>query len=188
MRTRARAMTMRREGRSGREGRSFMRGQDPIVRGLIAFVAIILVACGSGTSGGSSSGSAAPTVATASTGQGGSTSAEPSGSGGATGTLDAEAVAKVLVPPDSKEVTKTTTPDVWFAVYESTASLDALKSFYEGAIPKAGLKIISTTTANGGIAWAVATDESAAFGGSVSIYPSGSGSALAVSVTVGKTS
>src|SRR5690349_17647143 len=70
--------------------------------------------------------------------------------GGAAG-ADVDAVAKALVPPNSSEVTRTTANDTSFVVYSSTESVDSLKSFYEGVIPKAGMQIISTTTIQGGI-------------------------------------
>ena len=89
--------------------------------------------------------------------------------------LDVEAVARALVPPNSTEVSKTTAPDTWFVIYETTESIDSLRSFYESAIPGAGLTVVSTTTANGGVSWAMATDESGTFGGAVSVFPSGDG-------------
>lgn len=106
------------------------------------------------------------------------------GGGGGSGT-DVEAVAKALVPPNSSEVTKTTAQDTSFAIYVSTDSLDSLKSFYEGAIPRAGMQILSTTTSNGGIAWVIATDAGGSFGGAVSVFPTGDGKTT-VQVTVGK--
>ena len=62
-------------------------------------------------------------------------------------------------------------------------SIDSLRSFYESAIPGAGLAVVSTTTANGGVSWAMATDESGTFGGAVSVFPSGDGKNV-IQVTV----
>lgn len=107
------------------------------------------------------------------------------GGNGGGGNFDAETVANALVPPNSKEVTRTTTDDYWFVMYESTDSIDSLKSFYEGAIARTGLKIISTTTVNDGVSWAIANDDSGSFGGAVQIFPSGDGK-TAVQVAVGR--
>lgn len=60
-----------------------------------------------------------------------------------------------------------------------------IRSFYEEAIPRTGLRIFSTSEASGGISWAMAIDESGNFGDAVSIFPSGNGSSTAVQVTVG---
>jgi hypothetical protein len=133
---------------------------------------------------------AATTQATAT--QGASTGGEPTEVATATATEnggggDAEAVADDLVPPNSTEVQRTESSGVFFVIYSSTDSFDSLKSFYEGAIPSAGMKIISTTEQSGTIAWIFAKDEGSTFGGAVSITPdSAGGSGQTVSVTVGE--
>lgn len=164
---------------------------------LVALVAGTLSGCGSsasGTPGPGGTGAAGDATATPPVVDEPSQAASPAGGGdpgsGGTGSGggsngDVEAVAAALVPPHSTEVTKTTAADTWFAMYETTDSIDTLKAFYEDAIAKAGLQVISTTTANGGIAWAMATDASGSFGGAVSIFPTGDGK-NAVQVTVGK--
>jgi hypothetical protein len=155
----------------------------------LAIGAMLLGGCG-----GAGAPTQAPPGATSSTG--GTASQVPattegpaatqSGGGGGGAGLDVEAVANKLIPPHSTEVTKTTAEDTWFAVYESTDSIDSLKSFYQDAIAKAGLRIFSTTTVSGGVSYVIATDESGSFGGAVNIYPSGD-SKTAVQVTIGKT-
>jgi hypothetical protein len=111
------------------------------------------------------------------------TSGGSSGGGGQSGDIDA--LAKALVPPNSTEMTKTTATDTWFAMYQTTDSLDALKSFYEAAFPKAGLTVISTSSASGTLSWAIANAGGGPFGGAVSIFPTGDGK-NGVQVTIGK--
>jgi hypothetical protein len=108
------------------------------------------------------------------------------GTGAGTGSsVDIERVATALVPPNSTEITRTTATDTWFVVYETTDSIDSLKSFYEDAIPKTGLNVISTTTVNGGVSWTMSSDDNGTFGGAVNVYPSSDGK-NAVQVVVGK--
>ena len=104
--------------------------------------------------------------------------------GGGTGSVDLDGVYDTLTPPNATETSKTSADGIIFAILESSDSIDSLKSFYEGAIPDAGLEIFSTTEAQGGFAWTVAESEASDFGGAVSIYPSGTGSTI-VSVTIG---
>lgn len=132
---------------------------------------------GSGTGNGGASGAASVEPAAA-------TTPEPAGNGGASGT-NAEQVGDQLKPPNATETSKTTTDTYWYVLYHSTDSADSLKGFYEGQIPKTGLKIISTTSSNGGYVWLVATDDSGAFGGSVSVVPSPDGAGSDVIVGVG---
>jgi hypothetical protein len=151
--------------------------------------ALIVAGCGG------SAASSAPADAGTDSGNGGATtaepaaevSAEPAGNGGGS-TEDAANVGDQLKPPNSTETSKTTTEGYWYAIYHSNDSPDALKSFYEGQIPKTGLKIISTTTANGSYSWLIARDESGDFGGSVTVAPGGSGSGSDVIVGIGSSS
>ena len=150
------------------------------------FLIVVAVACSSpgGTPGGDGGGDGSePTDApepTAATDDGGG-----GGGGGGTGSADLDAVFERLTPPNSSETTKTAAEGIIFAVFESSDSIDSLKSFYESAIPASGLQIFSTTEAQGGFAWTIAESEGSSFGGAISIYPSGSGSGTAVSVTIG---
>lgn len=98
---------------------------------------------------------------------------------------DAARVGTLLVPPNSTELSRTTTPTYWYVIYQSTDSPEALKAFYEGEIPKAGMQIVSTTSAQGTFAWAIARDASGTFGGAVTVGPAsdgGSGSSVIVAV------
>jgi hypothetical protein len=179
-------------------GRPVTAGRGRAVRWwvLAALVASLVVGCGSSAGGTSSPDGAGPTGDSAvpteaaeptptesSADGGGDSGGGDTGGGGAN--LDIEVVARALVPPNSSEISKTTADDTWFVMYETSESIDALKSFYEDAIPGTGLKVYSTTTANGGVSWAMATDESGTFGGAVSIFPSGDGKNV-VQVTVAK--
>ncbi|HTK45459.1 MAG TPA: hypothetical protein VL749_08930 [Patescibacteria group bacterium] len=159
----------------------------------LAITSILLAACGGG-----SAATQQPPGATTSTGGGGGSATEVpadtqaaeatsgGGGGGGGGSADVEAVANQLVPPNSTEISKTTAQDTWFVIYESTDSVDSLKNFYADAIVRAGQKIFSTTTIQGGVSYVFAKDDSGGFGGSVNIYPSGDGK-TAVQVTVAKT-
>ena len=149
------------------------------------FLIVVAVACSSpgGDTGGDGGNGSEPTdapepTAAADDGSGG-------GGGGGTGSVDLDAAFETLTPPNSSETTKTAAEGIIFAVFESTDSIDSLRSFYEGAIAEAGLQIFSTTEAQGGYSWTIAESEGSSFGGAVSIYPSGSGSGTAVSVTIG---
>ena len=145
---------------------------------------VLVVACGGPAASESSAGSETSndpgTSAAASTGGEASADASTGGGGG-----DYEAVAESLIPPNSTEVTKTTTPGYSFIIYDSTDSVEALTSYYESAIPAAGMTIFSTTNAGGQVAWVFAESEGSTFGGSVSLYPSGTANNTAVSVAVG---
>ena len=151
------------------------------------FLIVVAVACSSpgGGTGGDGGGDGSeptdapePTAATENGGGGGE-------GGGGSGSTDLDAVFEQLTPPNASETSKTAADGIIFAVFESSDSIDSLKSFYEGAIPASGLQIFSTTEAQGGYAWTIAESEGSSFGGAISIYPSGSGSGTAVSVTIG---
>lgn len=166
-------------------------------RGRIAIAALFLAglvaACGSSaaTGPGSTSADAAESeqaVAEQPVEASPDTPGDTSGGGTAAGTgssADIEGVARILVPPNATEITRTTATDTWFVVYETTDSIDSLKSFYEGAIPKTGLKVISTTTVNDGVSWTLSNDDNGTFGGAVNVYPSSDGK-NAVQVVIGR--
>ena len=154
---------------------------------------VLLVACGGaggsagdGDGGSDSEQSQAPEATAPATNDDGGGGGDDGGGddGGGTGSVDLDGVYDTLTPPNSTETSKTSADGIIFAVLESSDSIDSLKSFYEGAIPDAGLKIFSTTEAQGGFAWTIAESEASDFGGAVSIYPSGTGSTI-VSVTIG---
>jgi hypothetical protein len=164
----------------------------------LAIVLLLLSACGGGSA--ATQQPAGETASTGGGGGGGSATDQPTdtqapdataasgggGGGGGAGSGDVEAVANQLVPPNSAEISKTTADDTWFAIYESTESVDSLKAFYQNAIAQAGQRIFSTTTIQGGVSYVFAKDESGGFGGSINIYPSGDGK-TAIQVTVART-
>jgi hypothetical protein len=146
---------------------------------------VLVVACGGTASSQSSAGSETSndpaSSAAASTGGEASAAASTGGGGG-----DVESVAEALIPPNSTEVSNTTAEGISFVIYESTDSIESLQSHYEGAIPAAGMQIISTSEAGGNVSIVFAEDEGSTFGGAVSIFPSSSGSGgSGVQVTVG---
>jgi hypothetical protein len=150
---------------------------------LAALLMLVAAACGG------SAASSAPADAGTGSGSGNGTAASAdAGSGSGSGTAAASDAAKVgeqLQPPNSTETSKTTTGGYWYAIYHSSDSPDSLKSFFEGQIPKTGLQIVSTTTANGTYSWLVANDSSGTFGGSVTVGPGGDGSGSDVIVGIG---
>jgi hypothetical protein len=100
-----------------------------------------------------------------------------------------ESLAAALVPPNSTEVSNTSAEGISFIIYESTDSVESLQSFYESAIPAAGMEIISTTTTGGNVGLVFAESEGSLFGGAVNIFPSSTGGGgSGVQVTVGDSS
>lgn len=148
-------------------------------------VALLAMGCG-GSASSAPADAGNDTGAAASEDAGGGTEATPvpAGDGGASAE-EAARVGEALVPPNSTEVSKTTTDTYWYVLYESTDSPETLKGWYENEIPKTGMKIISTTSAGGSYVWSIARDESGSFGGGVTVGPSGNGSGSSVIVAVG---
>ncbi len=169
-----------------------------VPRALAALLILVLIAaCGGGQAGDSSGGddNGSDTESTApepgggseSSDDGGNGGTEPSDDGGNGGSShDLDAIFATLTPPNSTELSKTTTQGVIFAAWDSTDNFDSLRSFYEDAIADTGLQIVQTTEAQGGIAWVIAEDDTGNFGGTVSIFPASDGSGTQVSVTVGE--
>jgi len=153
----------------------------------LAALTVLLVACGGGGPGASQSStdteqSTAAEPSTEASVDAGASATPGGGNGG-----DVEAVAEALIPPNSTEVSKTVAEGISFIIYESTDSIESLQSHYEGAIPAAGMQIISTSTAGGNVSIVFAEDEGSTFGGAVSIFPSSTGGGgSGVQVTVGE--
>ena len=145
---------------------------------------VLVVACGgpaASQSSGSEASNDAPSSAAASTG-GEASAAASTGSGGG----DVEAVAEALIPPNSTEVSKTTADGISFVIYESSDSVDSLRSHYESAIPGAGMQIISTSETGETVSIVFAEDTGSTFGGAVNLFPSSTGGGgSGVQVTVG---
>jgi hypothetical protein len=161
-------------------------------RGLLALVlAALVAACGSPaatTDGGDGNGNGGDgsqeSEPAATSGDGGDSGGDDGDSG--SGSLDVDRVFEILTPENATELSKTTAGGLIFAAWDSDESFESLRSFYEDAIDEAGLQIFSTTEAQGGIAWAIAEDESGGFGGTVSLFPASDGSGTQISVTVGE--
>ena len=154
---------------------------------IVSILALTLAACGGGSpaapkgdDGNGGQSTAASAEASADKGDPGSSQDSGKGSG------DVEGVAAALVPPNSTEVGKTTAAGIVIAVYESTDSIDSLKSFYESAIAGTGLTILATTEASGGVSWVISDADASGLGGAVAIVPSSdTPGGTTVSVTVG---
>jgi hypothetical protein len=153
---------------------------------LALLVTLAVAGCGGSAASSAPADAGGDTGAAASADAGSGTETTPEPAGDAAGAAeDAAQLGDQLKPPNASEVSKTTTDTYWYVLYESTDSPDSLKGYYEDLIPKTGMKIISTTSASGAYVWAIARDESGAFGGSVTVGPSGSGSGSSVIVAVG---
>ena len=152
----------------------------------LAALMVLVVACGGGGPAASlsSTESEQSTSADPSTAASEDVTETPAGNGG-----DVESLAAALVPPNSTEVSNTSAEGISFIIYESTDSVESLQSFYESAIPAAGMEIISTTTTGGNVGLVFAESEGSLFGGAVNIFPSSTGGGgSGVQVTVGDSS
>jgi len=139
---------------------------------------LILSACGgssssTGNGNGGQSQSAEQSQAAEESQAAESQAAESQGSGQSAGDLDS--LVQALTPPHSSELSKTTAAGGVFIAWNSTDSVESLKSFYESAIPGTGMIVISTSSASGTYAWVFAKDESSSYGGSVTIGPTSDG-------------
>lgn len=156
---------------------------------LIAILAL-LAACGGGGGGGDGDGNGGDGDSN------GTTQSEPAAGdgedgdggegGGSTGSFDLDRAFEILTPPGGTELSKTTAEGIIFAAWETDDDFDSLRSFYEGAIDEAGFEVITTTEAQGGIAWVVAEPGGSGVGGSISIFPASDGSGTQISVTIGE--
>jgi hypothetical protein len=148
---------------------------------------LLLVACSgpaASQNGGTDQSDNPTPTAGASTGGGEATPTE--GGGGAGGDLDS--LVEQLTPPNSTESSRVSQTGGIFVGWESTDSVDSLKSFYEGAIPATGMQIVTTQSASGTFSWIFAESEGSTHGGSVVVAPSsngGSGATVVVTVTSG---
>jgi hypothetical protein len=106
--------------------------------------------------------------------------------GGQTGSFDLDQAFETLTPPNATELSKTTAEGVIFAAWDTDDSLDSLRDFYEDAMNDLGLEVITTTEAQGGVAWVVTDGGDSGIGGSISIFPASDGSGTQVSVTIGE--
>jgi hypothetical protein len=165
-----------------------MRSVRTLSVGALLLALTALAACGGG--------SASSAAATATQASGASSGGEPTDQaqatptenpgGGGGGGGDVNAVVDKLTPPNSTQISRTDASGAVLVSWESTDSVDSLKSFYEGAIPTTGMKIFSTTNASGSYNWIFAESEGSSHGGSVTVAPStsgGSGSTVIVSIT-----
>ena len=108
------------------------------------------------------------------------------GDDGSTGSFDLDRAFEILTPPSGTELSKTTAEGIIFAAWDSDDDFESLRSFYEDAIDEAGFEVITTTEAQGGIAWVVGLDDGSGVGGSISLFPASDGSGTQISVTIGE--
>ena len=108
------------------------------------------------------------------------------GDGGSTGSFDLDRAFELLTPPNGTDLSKTTAEGIIFAAWDTDDDFDSIRSFYEDAIDEAGFEVITTTEAQGGIAWVVGLDDGSGVGGSISIFPASDGSGTQISVTIGE--
>ena len=155
---------------------------------MAALLVLVVAACGGqpaassgngdGGDGGDGGGSSTAPAASQDDGDGGDGG---DGDGNVSGSV--EDIYDQLIPPNSTETTLTTAGGAIVGGYTTTDNIDSVISFYESAIPDTGMEIFSTTNAQGGTAWLFAESEGSAFGGSVSVFPSGDEVQVLVTVT-----
>jgi hypothetical protein len=164
---------------------------------MAALLVLVIAACGgqpSGSSGGDGDGDGGSSTAPAASqddgngGGDGDGDGDGDGNGGGGNAGDAESAYQRLTPPNSEEVTKTTSQGVIFAALTTSESTDSLISFYEDAFSDLGLQILTTTESSGATSWFVGTDENATeFGGVITIVPNTEGGGAQVSIQIGAT-
>ena len=170
---------------------------------LVAFPVLValLVACGGGDGGSgegggsdagsnetpaSNSGGSAGGGSGASGASGGSTDSGSGGSGGGGNSLpdDFDEVAERLEPPNASETSRFSTSDGLVVGWESSDSVDSLKSHYDDLIADEGFNVIGTMSVSGTFQWILGDEDGDSVGASVSVAPnSGSGSIVGITVT-----
>lgn len=150
---------------------------------MVPILAIALAACGGSSPGATDDGNggqSAEASAEASTDDGGPGSSQDNGP--ASG--DVEQVAADLEPPNSSRTSQTNAEGTVWSTYDSTDSVDSLKSFYDNAIPGTGMQVFSTTNSAGTYSWLFAESDSSSFGGSVTVGPASDGGDGAVVIVI----
>lgn len=135
---------------------------------LPAALLVTLAACG-----GAATSSAPASQASASSAASSSASAEASASASeGSGSADLDRLEDELTPPDSSETSRSDVPGGTVISYETSASMDDLRSFYLDKFEELGLEILTSDAGDSGVSW-VFGESSEAFGGSVVLAPSG---------------
>ncbi len=163
---------------------------------VIAGVALFIAACGGGDDdsdgppgpGGADSNST-PTQESGNNGaptqSGGDATATSSSGGGGADAGDIDGIMKDLVPPKSTEILRYSSQGTTSVSYESTDSLDSLKSFYDKRLKDLDLKLMGNMSTADTHSWFVGSDDGKAPQGSVTIFPSGTAGKVAVTITLG---
>ena len=162
-----------------------MRSPRSLVACALLLALATLAACGGG---GSSSNATASQGGSSTSGEQSSEATSSASASQSTGGGDLGSLVDALKPPNSTQISRTDASGGVFVSWQSTDSADSLKGFYESAIPKTGMKIISTTSASGAFSWIFAETEGSSHGGSVTVGPSsdgGSGSTVVLTATTG---
>lgn len=110
-----------------------------------------------------------------------------SGGGGGNASGDVGEMVSRLEPPNATEVSRFSSADGVVISWESTDSVDSVKSFYDDAIEEAGLNVYGTTDVQGTHSWVISEESGSGYNGSVTIGPSSSGSGTSVSALLGFT-
>ena len=165
---------------------------------LIAVSALILAlaACGGDasttTSGGAQTSPAAVSgqlqvTAGASTTAEASTTQAPSGgqSQPSGGGADLDSLVQRLTPPNATETARMNVGGANITVtWDSSDSVDSLRSHYEGLFGNLGLTVVMSSTTEGTYVWFVQAGDNASLGGAVTVAPGSSGSGATVAVTL----
>jgi hypothetical protein len=112
-------------------------------------------------------------------------STEASAAASSGGAQDLDRLEDELTPPDSSETSRFDVPNGVVISYNSSASMDDLRTFYEDKLSDLGLEVISTSDAGeNGVAWLFGDTAGGTFGGNVTLSPT-SGTTTVV-VTLGQ--
>lgn len=87
------------------------------------------------------------------------------------GSTDVEGLAKQLVPPHSTTLSRTTAGGGVFSSYSSEDPVETVKSFYDRAIAKAGMKVQSTTSVGNTHSWVFTSTDASSIEGTITIEP-----------------
>jgi hypothetical protein len=143
---------------------------------------VTLAACG-GAATSSSSADDGSSNASASSLASSSASADASASEGGGGSVDLDRLEDELTPPNSNETSRFDVAGGVAISFESSASMDDLRSFYEDKFDDLSLEVFASDAGNNGVSW-VFGDSPQGFAGGVVISPSGD--AMTVVVTIGQ--
>jgi hypothetical protein len=159
----------------------FMRTLFPVA------LLVTLAACGGAATSSSSaddgSNASASSLASSSVTASASADASAPASEDGGGSVDLDQLEDELTPPDSNETSRFDVAGGIAISFQTSASMDDLRSFYEDRFDDLGVEVFASDAGDNGISW-VFGDSPAGFAGGVVLSPSGD--AITVVVTIGE--